>query len=172
METREIRLNYKREFLEEIYFRNGSGKGWLNPKFNKERIAIVVVFLLLIAGILYKDYVDQENMLFVIPSIFIVPVIIDFLIKIYPSLKWQREVRAYLRTLDGASHFDLILSDNSMTFIHDAKETIEKWTELKSAEIEPGFISLLMGTTYLFPAKCMSAEDFHFLKELVASKLR
>jgi hypothetical protein len=88
-------------------------------------------------------------------------------------MKYKMETKLYLDNLDKIRENKIVLSKNAFSLVQDKKETIEKWTEFKRAEIEDNYISVTSNTTtYLIPKKSMTPDEFQFLRTKLAEKIK
>jgi len=173
MVNKVINLKYSRTDFEEIYFRNGGNKTFLNHSLKVQRNVFILFAGAFVLMLVYTLTV-KENLGF----LFFVGIMLCFSFynwyyKALPLLKWKKEVKIYLDGLDKIKENKLILTENAFSVIQDKKETIEKWTEFKRAEIEEKFISLTSKTTtYLIPKKAMTSEEYEFLRTIFSEKMQ
>ena len=171
METTEITLNYNREDLEELYFKNGENKSFCPPKFKLELYIVISLFAFLVVAFIY--YLITGELSFLGIMIFVLFLTsMDLYRKASPTILWKREIRDYLDGLDKIKKNKIVLTAGSFSLIQDDKETIERWTEFKKAEINGTHILLLSGTNYIIPKKSMTPSEFDLLKKVVSEKIK
>lgn len=173
MDNKVIELKYSRTDFEEIYFRNGGDKTFLNHHLKKQRNTFILFASAFVLTLVYVISINENFGFLIFVGVFLCFSFYDWYIKAAPGIKWKREIKIYLDGLDKIQENRLILTENAFSLIQDKKETIEKWTEFKRAEMEENFISLISNTTtYLIPKKSMTGEEFQFLRTLFSEKIK
>lgn len=168
-----IKLKYNRKDFQEIYYRNGGDKTFLNHHLKKQRTTFFIIAVIFVLTLVYILSINENFGFLIFVGVLLCFSFYDWYIKASPGIKWKKEVEIYLDGLDQVRENRIILTENAFTLIQDKKETIEKWTEFKRAEIEESFISLISNTTtYLIPKKSMTSEEFQFLKTLFSEKIK
>lgn len=173
MDNKIIDLKYRRTDFEEIYYRNGGDKTFLNNHLKKQRNTFIIVGIAFVVTLLYILSIRENYGFLVFIGVLVCFAFFDWYQKALPGIKWKREVKNYLDGLDKIGLNQISLTSSAFTLVQDKKETIEKWTEFKRAEIEESFISLLSNTTtYLIPKKSMTPDEFEFLRKIFAEKIK
>ncbi len=173
MEEKIIQLNYNRTDFEEIFFRNGNDKVFFNSRFDRERYTFTFVSFLFIATLIYT-IIKKENFGFLVFNGIMLSVIFyDWYPKISALLTWKKENKIWLDELEKILETKIILTENTFSLIQDKKETIEKWSEFNTAEIEENYISLKSNlTNYIIPKKSMNPDDFFLIKTIILEKIK
>lgn len=173
MDNKVIELKYNRTDFEDIYFRNGGDKTFLNHHLKKQRNIFFLFLGMFIVTLIYILSINENFGFLIFVGILLFFSFYDWYIKASPGIKWKKEIKIYHDGLDKIRENRLILTENAFSLIQDKKETIEKWTEFKRAEMEENFISLISNTTtYLIPKKSMTTEEFDFLRTLFSEKIK
>ncbi len=173
MDNKIIELKYSRTDFEEIYFSNGNDKTFLNSQLRKERNTFFVLCAIFILTLIYNLYVNENYGLLTLTGVFLCYTFYDWYKKASLWIKYKMEIKLYLDNLDKIGENKIILSKNAFSLVQDKKETIEKWTEFKRAEMEENFISLTSNTTtYLIPQKSMTPDEFEFLRTILAERIK
>ncbi len=172
MQVTEIRLNFKKNHFEEIYFRNGNEKIFFS-KTVKEHTYIVLFFgTLFLSSLIYSISTNTGWGIFILLCI---PMILSFLMWLHMVrivLKWRKSIKRYIEKICAYSNYKVVLSENTFSIIADNDETIEKWSELKQVEIDDLSLILHAVDNYMFPKKSISAEEFDFLKTEIGNKVK
>lgn len=173
MDNKIIELKYSRTDFEEIYFSNGNDKTYLNSQLRKERNTFLVLCSIFILTLIYNLYINENYGLLTLTGAFLCYTFYDWYKKASLWIKYKMEIKLYLDNLDKIGENKIILSKNAFSLVQDKKETIEKWTEFKRAEMEENFISLTSNTTtYLIPQKSMTPEEFEFFRTILAERIK
>lgn len=173
MDNKIIELKYSRTDFEEIYFSNGNDKTFLNSQLRKERNTFFVLCSIFILTLIYNLYINENYGLLTLTGAFLCYTFYDWYKKASLWIKYKMEIKLYLDNLDKIGENKIILSKNAFSLVQDKKETIEKWTEFKRAEMEENFISLTSNTTtYLIPQKSMTRDEFELLRTILAERIK
>ncbi|MBL7973338.1 MAG: YcxB family protein [Candidatus Kapabacteria bacterium] len=173
MDDKIIELKYCRTDFEEIYYRNGNDKTFLNSHLRKERNTFFVVSSIFVLTLIYIMAINENYGFLILIGVLLCFAFYDWYKKASHWIKWKKETELYLDDLDKIRENYIVLSKNAFSLIQDKKETIEKWTEFKRAEIEEDFISLISNTTtYLIPKKSMTPDEFRLLRKMLAEKIK
>jgi hypothetical protein len=173
MDDKVIELKYSRTDFEEIYYRNGGDKTFLNHHLKKQRNTFIVIGAIFILTLIYIISINENFGFLIFAGIILCFAFYDWFIKAYPGIKWKKEIKIYLDGLDKIRENKLILTENAFSLIQDEKEIIEKWTEFRRTEMEENFISMISNTTtYLIPKKSMTPDEFQFLRTLLSEKVK
>jgi hypothetical protein len=167
-----IEIKYSRSDFEEIYYRNGDDKTFLNSHLKNERNTFIVVSFGFILTLIYCLSFNENYSILIFTGLLLCFVFFDWYQKASHWIKWKNDIKLYLDNLDKIRKTKIVLSKYAFSVVQDKKETIEKWTEFKRAEIEDNFISLTSNTTtYLIPKKSMTTEEFEFLSAMFAERI-
>jgi len=173
MDDKIIELKYNRTDFEEIYFSNGNNKTFLNPQLRNERITFFVICSIFILTLIYNLTINKNYGFLTLTGVFLCFTFYDWYKKASLWMKYKMETKLYLDNLDKIRENKIVLSKNAFSLVQDKKETIEKWTEFKRAEIEDNYISVTSNTTtYLIPKKSMTPDEFQFLRTKLAEKIK
>jgi hypothetical protein len=168
-----IELKYNRTDFEEIYYRNGDDKAFLNYHLRTERNTFFVVGFIFLLTLIYTLLINDNHVFIILIGVLLCFALYDWYKKASHWVKWKKEVKLYLDDLDKIRENKIVLSKNAFSLVQDKKETIEKWTEFKRAEIQENFISLTSNTTtYLIPKKSMTPDEFQFLRTMFAERIK
>jgi tetrahydromethanopterin S-methyltransferase subunit G len=85
---------------------------------------------------------------------------------------WKRQIHKYLDDLDKIKENKIIITPSSFSLVQDNRETIEKWTEFKKAEINDTYILLLTSTNYMIPKNSMTSDEFDSFKKVISEKIK
>ncbi len=136
-------------------------------------MAVITIGMAFLATLIYVVVADKNSGFAIILGILFGVAFYDLFKKASPLLKWKAGVIAYLDDLDKIREHQFILTPHVFSLLQDGKETMEKWSELKRCELELDFISIITNsTTYLFPKKSMTAEEFEFLRAVLSEKMK
>ena len=173
MDEKIIELAYNRKDFEDVYYRNREDRLLFNRHTKKEQNTSMVIGAITIILFLYNMIYSQYFELLIASGILFCLSLLDLYKKLSPLIKWRKEIKIYLDGLDKIRHNKIILTKSAFTLIQDKKETIEKWSEFRKAELEDNFVSLISTTTnYLIPAKSMTPDEFQFLKSMLSEQIK
>lgn len=167
----EIDLNFDRRFFEEIYYKNNNGNIFFNPQTKNYTIAVLILTLALV--LTRSNYSIQSNNwgMFYFTLLLEIVAVINLIIRIISIIKWKKSIKKYLDFVASHKKFKLIADENTITIMLDENITKEKWTELKSCEINDNYISIASKYDYFLPKKAMSETEYQNLKNIITKKI-
>jgi hypothetical protein len=172
MDGREIKLEFRRKDFEEAYFRNGNEKVLLNssvkPAFYWSLLCFLLWFAVLIHNLLYVN----EWQVFIFLGVITAFSMYHTYSIAYPFIKWKRDVTAYLDGVQKCREHSITISPTTFSYIQDGTTYIEKWTQIKKAEVSDLFISFEISSNYLFPRKSLNEGDYNALKAMVLENMK
>ena len=173
MDEKVIELKYSRVDFEEIYFRNGGDKTFLNRHLKKERNIFIGLSVIFILTLIYTLSIKESFGFLIFIGVMLCLAFYAWFKKASPGVRWKKGIKNHLDDLGKIRESRLILTKNAFSLIQDKSERIEKWTEFKRTELEGNFITLTSNTsTYLIPKKSMTPEEFDFLRTIISEKIK
>jgi hypothetical protein len=176
MDEIKIKLIYRREDFNEVYYTDSTKSVFSWPGTQRPIIAtILIAFLSLVNYFLANKYQEVVWIsLTVICMLILIISIIYLVFSIYRYYQWKSPIESYLNKLSKYKSQLLVLNENTLEIRNDDETSIEKWENIKKASILSNYISLSnsMNDGYIFPQKCMSPEEYEKLKEVINYKMK
>lgn len=169
---RKIPLTFRRQDFEEIYFKNNQQSIFKSAELKHDFIIMMLFGSLGIVSLLYFLITDKYWRFPAFLLFMFVVSLIFYIIKARPVLKWKKQVVSYLNGLEKIKHHEIIITNEALTCIQDEVTTIVKWENFSKAVLNDQSITLSGVESFFFPKKAMTANDFTFLKEHIASKIQ
>lgn len=172
MESTSFEILFNRADFEEIFYANGQGKIFLNQKTRPYSYLTLGTAILALISLVYSVSTNSSYHLFIILFLLLLAQIILLYRKVQPTVKWKKQIKAYLDREATYTNHKIAVSDNTLSIIQDKQETIQQWSQFKSCVIAEAYISLIGTQNYLIPKKSMSATDYDVLKSIVSEKVK
>ena len=167
-----IKLTFRAKDFREVYFRDEKGKVLLS---NEAKGYTIICLSILIITII----TSLAFLLFDLPIGFLIISTIAFILsfaylykRIEPKLKWKKEINMFVRKQEKIVPQSLELNELSFSLIEGQRETIEKWAEIRSAEVEADFIIINTSKYFVFPKKSMADKDFNYFSKILKEKIK
>lgn len=171
MDYLEIKLNYNRKDYEEVYFRNGGEKTFLNKHFRKELYTLLLLTILTLAGVFYVSMYSGNNIVLIFLSTFLFFTFWDYFKKGKASHVWKKGVIKHLDLLGKVKNHKIVLKASTIEIIQDDFVIVENWIDCKGLENEPTFICIIGKGNYVFPKKAMTEQEFKNIRLFVSEKI-
>ncbi len=172
-EEKIIEIKYRREHLENIYLlaekdTSSLFRRLLKPPFT--HILLLIACLFSIPSVWKKEEHFGGLFIFGILIFYAANRVIQYF---SAKIKRRREISQYLDKLDKIKEHKLILSANSFTLVQDQVITLEKWAEIKKAEIHDSYMYIISNSqTYTLPRASMTVEEFDLLCDIISEKMK
>jgi hypothetical protein len=166
----EFDLHFKSEEFREIYFRNHQGSYLLSPATKQTAIILAIIGAILLV-VLLIDAVQNISVLTITISIAFGISLLLYLNAAFKLWKWKREVAVFLKRESAYSSYRIILTNESFNLTQDDTEHIEKWSNIKTADITPDYVILNGVQDYLIPQKSIGKDQFDIFRKVVSEKL-
>ena len=167
-----IRLIFRRQDFEDIYFKDGNGDIFWNRSVKQDFVFALVFICLALISLAYSLFTNQ---FWGFPIVFLFLFAIAFFIyakKAAVILKWKKQVVTYLDDLAKIKKYEITLTNETLTTIQDNEVIIVKWANFTKAILNNESISLLGNDTYFFPKKSMGIHDYEYLKQFISDKVQ
>jgi len=173
MEDLNIMLIFNSGHFREMYYQNNRGNIF---KYKPTQTAILYcLFSALITFLIFlASFKKPEISWLIFPgAIFFLFTGIYAIYAVTKQLNWISGIEKYLKEMAAYIAHQLKLTSAALELIQDSKITIERWANIKSAQIFDDHIMLYKsdGPAFIFPAKSMKAEEFLKLKDFIINKI-
>lgn len=172
MEELKIQLTYNPDYFREIYYKNGQGSILTYKPVRKFIIAIVALTIATVIIYFLSYKFPGISWLIVVGLVAIFIKVAYAIIPITTYAKWKTNIETYLKEVSQYKSYSLAVTAHTIEVALDSKISIEKWDNIKSANIENDHIILRGDTSYIFPARTMKPEEFEKLKEICKMKMK
>ena len=174
MEILSVELIYDLHDLQNLYYENGKTDFFarLKVKRSLSKLLILIITFLVFYFLSFK-YPEISWILFA-SAIFICVVLIILSIQFYNYTSWKKPVDAFIAHLTNLKKSTLILTDEAFEFITDDITTLEKWHNIKNAQITKNYCTVFNkeNAPYIFFASSMSAHEFEKVSMIISEKVR
>ena len=170
--NKKIKLIFRRQDFEDIYFKNGQGDIFWGKPVMQYFVIVLVFASIVVISLAYSLFTD---LLWGIPIVFLFLLIISlfqYMRQVSPIIKWKKQVVNYLDDLVKIKNQEIILTNEALTTIQDDQVTITKWISFTKATLDNESITLVGNDNYLFPKKSMSINDYKYLEEFISGKVQ
>ena len=163
-----IRLNFRAEDFEPIYFKDGYHLVFKNPTTkNQALMTIAMGTIWLAVGVKLLLYGGPKT-IFVVLSVFFAITTLRLKRRTDGISRWKREIALFLEKLKLPVERSLLLTNEFFRYMEGDESTTENWTEVDSAEITDDYISINASAEYLFPKNSMSTAEFEQLIRFIS----
>ena len=173
MEDLNIKLTFNPDHFREMYYQDGKGS-ILKHKPTKKAILYCFLTALITFGIYFASFKRPDiSWLIVLGAIILLCTGVYAVSVIAQHLKWKRSIEKFIKDIAQYKSHQLKLTSAAMELIQDSTISIEKWENIKSAQIKDDYIMLLNSNEplFIFPAKSMDPEEFYKLKDFIINKI-
>ena len=167
----EFPLHFDPEHFREIYFQDDQGSYLKSATVKRPLrifLIIVIVWGIAVAIMLYNG----NDAFFKLASVAFIFGLAYYLHAARALYRWKKQVNQFLERENAFKHYQLILTQESFSLIQDETQHIEKWSEMKAADIQPNYVTIMGRQDYVIPLKSIGKEPFEILKKTVAKKLK
>lgn len=164
-----IRLNFRAEDFEPIYFRDGYHLVFKNPTTKNHALMVIAMGIIWLGvGVKLLLYGGPKT-IFVVLSIFFAITALRLKRRTDGISRWKREIALFLEKLRLPTERSLLLTAESFSYRESDELTTENWTEVNAAEIADDYISMKASAEYLFPKSSMSPAEFELLSRFIST---
>jgi len=165
----EIDLKFNPEDFKEIYYRDLQGNYFRGPTTQR---AFITLLILIALEIIVLSFFSEIVMLKSVVTIALIICLGNYMYVAYILWKWKKQIRRFLKREGAYSKHRLILTEKAFCLVQDELEHIEKWQNLKSADITPTFLKISGKQEYLIPMKSIGYDQYELLRKIVAEKTK
>ena len=166
-----IKLNFKREDFEEIYFVNHQGSYLRSPTTKTAFRVVAIAGGFATCSLLYALLFGSTAISTTILILFVFA-LIYYIQDGYKLYTWKKEINTFLDREEQILKNTVVLSDKTFTFIQDDKKSIEIWENFKYIKISDEYVSLEGKENYIIPRKSMKLEEYRQFKEYLSQKIK
>lgn len=174
MDELNIKLNFNSQDFWDIYYPNNQNTLLRNS--HTRRIILYAGISVLVSLIIYliSFRFPRYSWLILFTQLINVGFFLYATIIAIKFVKRKNNIKTFLKDLSQYSSFYLLLAVNAVEIGMDSKITIDKWSNISSAQLNENYIQIFNkeGPLYIFPAKSMSPDEFNQLKALIKSKVQ
>ena len=173
MEDLNIMLTFNSSHFREMYYQ--SNRGNIFKYKPTQTVILYCLFSALITFIIFLASFKkpQISWLIVLSTIIFLFTGIYAIYVVTKHLNWKISIEKFLKEISAYKSHQLKLTSAALELIQDSKITIERWENIKSAQIFDDHIMLSKsdGPAFIFPAKSMNTEEFLKLKDFIINKI-
>lgn len=171
-------MNLKREFFEEIYYRDNNAHYWKSPSLGRSPRIMIITLIATLGIVAYVAFTSpqgkptsaQYGMIGVLFIIFLLAAS-GYARKVAVIRNWKKSIVIYLAEIEKHEKFEILVTDQSLTYMMDDDHKVVSWSNFDSAEVTDEFILIKGVESYFLPKKTMSNGDFKFLKGFIPKKI-
>ncbi|TNE65970.1 MAG: YcxB family protein [Bacteroidetes bacterium] len=167
----EINLTFHRTDFEAIFFQNRQDSYIHSPTTKKAFRDLLIVSLSLLIVLAGWYWTRQLGYVVILLGFVFWFYLYSYWRNARALWQWKKQIKAFLDKHDAVQTHQLILTDEAFSMIQDGNQTIERWSELKRADLTDTYIRLEAGELYFFPRKAFTGEQFDEVKQMIAEKM-